>query len=263
MTIQNEIQGLRTEVLLNYLYPELMERWVANYKGTFYRNYSEDTLRIDEEEAWVTLSRDGLINLLPHGLISTEQELKGKDFKDNYQKLKQRKDRLEEMFRPFDTRRLRRSLKEEKQLAEVLENKLDTFLQEYFHVNRQEEHNKYIKQMMVLLPTVSRKRANFHAICDFLQTMLGHKVTIKTGQYNWSKRKEDAQPLVEYWVWIPGLSNEEYNTIQEQLKELCQFLQEWFMPFDTKCIIELKCGRPASLGKALTLNYNTLTDEKH
>ena len=73
MTIQNDIQGLRAEVLLNYLYPELMQRWVANCKGTFYRNYNEDAIRIDGEEGWVTLARDGMLKLLPQGLIATEQ----------------------------------------------------------------------------------------------------------------------------------------------------------------------------------------------
>lgn len=262
-TIQNDIKGLRTEVLLNYLYPELAEKWIANYKGTFYRNYSEDTIRIDDEEAWVTLSRDGMLKLLPQGLISTEHELKGKGFKGKYETVRRRKERLEELFRPFDTARLKRSLREEQELAELLENKLDNILKEYFHLDRQAEQNIYVRQMMALLPTVSRRRGNLHAICDILQTMVGHRVTMRTGVYNWSKRKEDTQPLVEYWVWVPNLRNEEYKEMQMQMEGLCMFLQEWFMPFDIKCMIELKCSRPASLGGGLTLNYNTRTDEEH
>ena len=263
MTIQNDIQGLRAEVLLNYLYPELMQRWVANCKGTFYRNYNEDAIRIDGEEGWVTLARDGMLKLLPQGLIATEQELRGKDFKGKHEPVRRRKARLEEMFRPFDSRMLRRSLRNEEKLAELLENKLDSLLETYFHLNRKEEQNVYVRQLMALLPVVNRRRGDIHALCDVLQALTGHRVTMTTGQYNHTGRKNGSQPLVEYQVWMPSLDNTAYNDKQKQMEELCLFMQEWFMPFDTKCLIELKCNRPATMGAGLTLNYNTRTDERH
>lgn len=262
-SIQDNIHEIRAEVLLNYLYPEMMERWVANCKGTFYRNYSEDIMRINEESGWVNLSRNGMLKLLPQGLITTERELKGKDFKGKYEELRRRRGRLEDMLRPFDTRMLRRGLKEEARLAELLENRLDTFLKTYFHIDRSAEKNIYIRQMMALLPMVSRRRGDIRTLCDVLQVLLGHRVTMQTGIYNWSEHRRDAQPMVEYRVWMPSLANEEYNEIQKQVEQLQQFLQEWFIPFDTKCLIELKCNRPASLGMGLTLNYNTRTDEEH
>ena len=262
-SIQDTIHGIRAEVMLNYLYPEMTERWVANCKGTFYRNYSEDIMRIDEEEGWVSLSRNGMLKLLPQGLITTECELKGKDFKSKYEELRRRESRLEDMLRPFDTRRLRRSLKEEARLAELLENKLDTFLKTFFHIDRSAEKNIYIRQMMALLPMVNRRRGDIMALCDVLYVLLGHRVTMKTGIYNWNEQRRDTQPMVEYQIWMPSLTNKEYNEIQKQVEQLQLFLQEWFIPFDTKCLIELKCNRPASLGMGLTLNYNTRTDEEH
>ena len=263
MTIQNDTQGLRAEVLLNYLYPELMQRWVANCKGTFYRNYCEDAIRIDEEGGWVTLARDGLLKMLPQGLIATEQELRGKDIKGKHEHLRQKKARLEELFRPFDSKMLRRNLRNEKILADLLENKLDTLLERYFHLNRKDEQNTYVRQLMALMLVVNRKRGDIHAMCDVLQTLTGHRATMKTGLYNHTGRKNGNQPLVEYQVWIPSLDNTAYNNIQKDMEELCQFMQEWFMPFDTKCIIELKCNRPATMGTGLILNYNTRADERH
>lgn len=262
-TIQDNIHGIRAEVLLNYLYPEMMERWVANCKGSFYHNYSEDIMGIEEQEGWVSLSRNGMLKLLPQGVFTTERELKGKDFKSKYEELRRRRGRLEDMLRPFDTRRLRRSLREEARLAELLENRLDIFLKTYFHIDRSTEKNAYIRQMMALLPMVNRRRGDIHALCDVLQVLFGHRVTMRTGIYNWSEHRRDAQPMVEYWVWMPSLANDEHNEKQKQVEQLQQFLQEWFIPFDTKFLIELKCNRPASLGMDLTLNYNTRTDEEH
>ena len=40
----NEIRQLRAEMLLNYFYPELQERWITDNKGSFYRNYNRDIL---------------------------------------------------------------------------------------------------------------------------------------------------------------------------------------------------------------------------
>ena len=56
-------------MLLNYLYPEMESQWIAIDKGTFYRNYNQDALSIDEKEKKVVLARDGFLRLLPDGLL--------------------------------------------------------------------------------------------------------------------------------------------------------------------------------------------------
>ena len=103
MIEQTNITEIKAEVLLNHLYPELADQWIVKNKGTFYRNYSEDAMRIDEESGTVSLSRDGFLRLLPQGLITTDDELKGKDFHAKYEELKLRRSQLEELFRPFDS----------------------------------------------------------------------------------------------------------------------------------------------------------------
>ena len=142
MMEQTNISELKAEVLLNHLYPELAERWIVKNEGTFYRNYSEDVMRIDEETAKVALSRDGFLRLLPQGLITSDDELKGKDFQTKYEEMKIRQSRLEELFRPLDSWKFRNSIKQEKQLSRLLEDKLDILLKEYFHVDRKEEENE-------------------------------------------------------------------------------------------------------------------------
>ena len=95
------ISALRAEVLLNHLYPEQSDSWVVTNKGTFYRNYSEDVLQLDANLSQVSLSRDGLLRLLPQGLVNTKDELKT----------------AEELFVPFDSWRFRDSLRAEEDFA--------------------------------------------------------------------------------------------------------------------------------------------------
>ena len=67
-------------MLLNYLYPEMECQWIAIDKGTFYRNYNQDALSIDEKEKKVVLARDGFLRLLPDGLLTKNDDLRGEDF---------------------------------------------------------------------------------------------------------------------------------------------------------------------------------------
>lgn len=251
------IAEIKAEVLLNHLYPELADRWIVKNKGTFYRNYSEDVMQIEEDLCRVALSRDGFLRLLPQGLIATDNELKGKDFQSNYEKLKTRKSRLEELFRPFDSWKFRKGMREENQIARLLEEKLDILLQDYFHVDRKSEENCYVKEMMVLLPRVRYLRADFGRIGDILAALLGHRVTMTMTRYDWTGRIRDAQPSVQYQVWIPDLQHEAYQAWNEKLEALREFIAEWFIPYDTKCFIEVKCDQPKVLDNRLMLNYNT------
>ena len=257
MIENTNIAEIKAEVLLNHLYPELTDRWIVENKGTFYRNYSKDVMQIEEDMCRVALSRDGFLRLLPQGLITTDDELKGKDFQSKYENLKTRKSRLEELFRPFDSWRFRKGMREEKQLARLLEEKLDILLKKYFQVDRKSEKNGYVKEMMVLLPMVKHLRADFGRIGDILAALLGYRVTVNYSRYDWTGWIRDAQPSVEYQVWIPNLQNDEFLVWNKELEALRTFVCEWFIPFDTRCFIEVKCDNPAMLEDRLTLNYNT------
>lgn len=59
MRIKRNLSQIRAEVLLNYLYPEMEDQWIAINKGTFYRNYNQDALAIEEKEGKAILARDG------------------------------------------------------------------------------------------------------------------------------------------------------------------------------------------------------------
>lgn len=235
------ISALRAEVLLNHLYPEQSDSWVVTNKGTFYRNYSEDVLQLDANLSQVSLSRDGLLRLLPQGLVSTKDELK----------------EAEELFVPFDSWRFRDSLRAEEDFAYLLENKLNIILKTYYGVDIEAETNPLIKEMMKLLPQASSIRGNFHKIGDILKALLNKRVTTHITCYNWSDKTADTQPMVCYKVWMPELTSESYKELEKNIEALKNFLVEWFIPFDTYCAIEIKAEKTTSLNNAMLLNYNT------
>ena len=63
MTNETNLYDISAEFLLNYLYPDRMDQWEVDCAGTFYRNYSEDILAIDEEKGAVRLARDSFLRL--------------------------------------------------------------------------------------------------------------------------------------------------------------------------------------------------------
>lgn len=233
------ISEIRAEVQLNHLYPEQTDNWIVRDKGTFYRNYNSDILQLEEKLSQVNLSRDGLLRLLPQGLIGPNKNF------------------LEELFTPFDSWNFRDSVRNEEDLSQLLDNKLNILLETYYGVDIVNEKNPYIKEMMKILPLVSRLRGNYYKIGDILNVILNHKVTTHISCYNWSDKVADTQPMVSYKVWIPNLTKEAYRELDTNIEALVSFLAEWFIPFDTRCVIELKTEEKASLNHTMLLNYNT------
>ena len=100
--LDNNLSEISAEMLLNYLYPDLADRWIVQAEGTFYRNYNSDLLAYDDEAAVVQLSRDSFNQLLPQGLLYRSVErgkvnseklmARGEEFLAYMEKLKGEKD---------------------------------------------------------------------------------------------------------------------------------------------------------------------------
>ena len=126
--MDTQIPDIGAEMLLNYLYPELEERWTARLEGTFYRNYSPDILSLDPETAEVSLSRDGMLKLLPQGLLSQEGDLRKGGKKSSHKDLEYRLKVLSEAFLPFDSFSFRRRMRAERSVSELVGGKLEYLL---------------------------------------------------------------------------------------------------------------------------------------
>lgn len=258
MNFEVNIPEVGAEMLLNYLYPELEERWRVRNEGTFYRNYNNDSLSISPSEAEISLARDGFLKLLPQGLISPDDELSKGDIVAKHKEIERRKRILKETFVPIDTVNFRRRLKIEKEVSEVLGKKLDYILQTYYNIDINDEQNPYIKEVAILLPYIRSRRGDFGLIKNLLMGMLDCKVNILTGRYSQTDSTKSWIPLIRYELIIEKLSNKEYNMLSQGLNGLRDFIAEWFIPAEMRCEILIKDHRESPvINNNQTLDYNT------
>lgn len=260
MNNEINIPHIRAEVLLNRLYPELEQKWRVRNMGTFYRNYTQDILFMDEETDEVELSRDGLLNLLPEGLYNRQNELKGEDMRAKFKELEQRLHLLREAFMPIDTFWFKQNLFVERQVCELLEQKLEYVLRTYFGFDLANEQDPLVKQVAVILPFVNRKRGDFGFVRQLLETLLNCEVNMEISRYSHTDSTVRWLPMVRYNVIIPDLTAEGYVEMDKSLEPLRNFIAEWLMPMEVMCRILIKeYGHPQHLDKRLVLDYNTET----
>jgi hypothetical protein len=258
MIINRNISQIRAEVLLNYLYPEMSGKWMVQGKGTFYRNYNQDVLAVYEKEDKVILSRDGFLRLLPEGLLTRDNDLRGEDFAAKYKELEWRRELLSESFAPFDTYVFRKKLDIERQASELLDQKLTYLLKEYFNFDIEAEQNDLVKEAAVILPFVSRWRGNLGLVGNILGALMHCEVETIKGRYSPIDTTRLWLPQVTYKLLIPGLTPATYQELAKSLEPLTAFLKEWLIPFDVRCVIEIKQHMvPQKPDGGMMLNYNT------
>ena len=245
-------------MLLNYLYPELEERWTARHDGTFYRNYSRDVLSLDPDTASVRLSRDSLLKLLPQGLLSQEEDLLTGDRKEKHKELERQLNLLSEAFLPFDTFSFRRQLKVERIVSQLLDSKLAWLLKSYFDYDLMAETNPYVREVAVLLPYISSRRGDFGLVRNILESLFQCPVNMEERRYSQLDSTRCWLPLMRYELLIPDLQAGEYRDMSTAIEPLTEFLSQWFMPMEVKLKIQIRQhGVPPQMGAPLMLDYNT------
>lgn len=257
MDFNNNLSEISAEMLLGYFYPELVGQWKAHHMGTFYRNYNRDVLDLYEEEHTVVLSRDGFLQLLPKGLLTTEDKAKS-DKSRTTSDQQRRISMLQDAFLPFDTYWFNKKLQVELQISDMLRSKLEYLLKEYFDFDLSAQTNFYVQQAAVLLPFVKNKRGDFHFIEELLSTLVHCKTEMTVGRYSDSDTNVSWLPKVNFNLFVKGLSAAEYRSMQSNLEPLYSFIREWLVPMEVVCYFNIKeYGWPQHVGERLTLNYNT------
>jgi len=257
LTAENlhNISEISAEMLVNYLYPELADRWTVQAEGTFYRNYNLDVLGWDADMAEIQLSRDSFIQLLPQGLLY-QAEKNGKDRKVDSEKLRSRKHLLLDMFQPFDTFAFRARLNLEREVSTLLEHRLEYILSRYFGFDLAAEENLYVREAAVLLPFVSHLRGDLFFVRDLLASLFRCEVQYTIGRYSETDNTRCWLPMVRYELIMPDLTPEQYNSLTDDLRPLCAFIGEWLLPMETKCFMQIK-WKDAELSATPVLDYNT------
>lgn len=143
-------------------------------------------------------------------------------------------------------------------MSQLLDDKVSYLLKKFYHLDLSQEQNPYIKFLSVLLPYISKLRANFGLMRDLLQTLVGCEVEMNTGRYSEKDSTRYWLPWLKYDLLIDNLTNPQYNELRQDILGLEKFITEWFMPFDVKCSLRLKQhGYPRKVEENLTLDYNT------
>ena len=258
MKIERDLYQVRAELLLNYLYPDLEKEWMVQCKGTFFRNYSQDILSLYEDEKNVSLARDGFLRLLPEGLLTKDEDLKGEDVSGKFQELEWRKELLNEAFSPFDTYIFRKKLFIERKASELLEQKLEYLLKEYFFFDLAAEKSELVKEAATILPFVSKWRGDFGFISNLLGALMECEVEMLVSRYSHLDTTICWLPQVRYNLLIPGLTSEAYKERMAELEPLVEFLKEWLIPFDVICEVKIKEHKDSrAMAVERTLDYNT------
>ena len=258
MKIERDLYQIRAELLLNYLYPDLEKEWMVQCKGTFFRNYSQDILSLYEDEKMVSLARDGFLRLLPEGLLTKDEDLKGEDVSGKFQELEWRKELLNEAFSPFDTYIFRKKLFIERKASELLEQKLEYLLKEYFFFDLAAEKSELVKEAATILPFVSKWRGDFGFISNLLGALMECEVEMSVTRYSHLDTTICWLPQVRYNLLIPGLTSKAYKERMAELEPLVEFLKEWLIPFDVMCEVKIKEHKDSrAMAVERTLDYNT------
>lgn len=258
MRKKNKIPEIRAEVLLNYLYPKAETQWLAREEGSFYRNYNYDLLSMDDETREVVMARDSFLKLLPQGMLTLHDEMNGEDAAEKFKVVKRRMQILSEAFLPIDTFFFRQELTLERQVAELLEDKMAYILRTYFGFDIEQEESPLVKKAALMLPYVSKRRGDFGFVSMLLGALMHCQVKIIEGRYSQTDTTRQWLPQVRYELLIPGLTPEEYREKNMALEPLRQFLSEWFIPVEVKCEIVIKeHGSQLQTNTRRTLGYNT------
>ena len=252
------INEISAEMLLNYLYPELGEKWKVRSAGTFYRNYNNDTLSVNLEDETVELARDGFLKLLPQGFISEEDELKKGDKKEKHKKIEKRKRLLEDSFLPIDSVAFRRKLRLEREISTLLNEKLSYLLKKYFNFEIEKEPNPYVRELAVLLPYIRRWKGDLKILKNILQSLFECEVRLLYGRWSETDSTREWIPAVRYEFIIGRLDAEEYQKMTKEMNSFIHFVKEWFIPAEMHLEMLIKDPNPKTkIRENLILDYNT------
>ena len=230
--INQNLSEARAEMLLHYLYPEMDDKWTVEHLGTFYRNFNRDLIVYDEETGEVQVARDSFTKLLPSGLLFSENSLKGKGQQSKINKLKDRQNMMHELFQPLDNVFFKRRMDIEREIASLLDTRQQYVLNTYFHYD-------------ILIRNI-------------LATLFKCEVTCTYGRYSDTDQTRSWIPEITYELIIEELTPESYEQTAKDLEELRHFMQEWFIPFDVNCVMNIKWhNQSMNESKHWMLDYNT------
>lgn len=246
-----ENQELSAELLLATYHPDI-DDWTVEYGSFFSRNYSGDLKSCDANQHQISLSRNGLYDILPEKIFFNPEELRFKESRDlaiHLSELYEEEKNIKAYFRPFDSFFFNRSLAVNNSVSRILDNKTKLMLRLLFDYDIEAETNPYVKLMAPMLLNVTDIRSDLKLIASILSSILQCKVECK-------KPRQDKLLFVIHKL---NLTRAEYLDFMEALEPLFDFVLYWFIPMEMECDYKVKdYEQPFILSdQALVLDYNT------
>lgn len=245
-------QELSAEMLLSVYYPEIKE-WTANYGGFFSRNYSPDLKDCDAASRTVSVSRNGLYDVLPEMMFFDPDELRNMEnraYARRVAELNEEKKNIQQYFLPFDSYFFNRSLNVRINVNRLVDDKLELLLKLLFDYDIRVEKNPYVCLLAPLLLQVTELRGNFDRLAVILSAIVECQVDYEM----------PTQDRLVITVHKRNLDSKGYAEFMQLLKPLFTFFQEWFVPMEMDCEYQVKdYQQPFILSgdRPLVLDYNT------
>lgn len=245
----SDLREIKAETIVSLLDLPVFAVQTKEKGGTFYRNYSSDLIEYDRNTNTITLSQDGIYNLLPEGLFFNEDELKSsKNFKVSSARIKEKKKEINHFFQPFDTEYFKLSVALEKQINKLTEKGNEILLDLFFDTTADKKTQYAASLQQFLLPHSSHIKGNEHAIRNVLKSLL-HAKKIELIETDYCNKR--------FIIHIPNLSKEEYVQKVKQISDIFEILEEYFLPFNINYDFRLKDREQKFiLGEDLILDYN-------
>lgn len=251
-TIDPSFEELSAELLLSVFFPDIKE-WTVNYGSFFSRNYSGDLKSCDPNAKTISISRNGIYDILPEKLFFDPEELRNRDSRDFAQRVNEiyeEERSIQKYFQPFDSFYFNRSLNIHLNVQRLLDEKPALLLKLLYNYDLQAETNPYVRIMAPLLLNITQLRGDFDCLAQMLAEVIGCQVDYVF----------PTQEIIQFTVHKRGMGQKEYLAFINDLRPLFSFIGEWFIPMQMDCVFKVKDYRQSfvlSEEKPLVLDYNT------
>jgi len=245
-------EDLLAELLLSVYFPNV-KTWNASYGSFFSRNYSGDLRSVDANMYTVSLSRNGLYDILPEKMFFDVEELRfleSRDLAQRIDEIYEEEKNIKDYFKPLDSFFFNQSCKFHNTAGQLVDNKVNWLLKLLFDYDIEAETNPYVKQMAPLLLHATEIRANLELISQILSEILGCKVDFQVNH------QDEVLFVVHKW----NLNSTEFHAFVKDIKPLFDFVTYWFISMEMDCIYKVKdYHQPFILSseRPLVLDYNT------
>lgn len=229
--------NLKAEIIASQLYERgvssenLMIHMNSSFNRPFRRDVEKAQLGIDQEWEQLTLllSRNGIYDLLPEGVVHERSEGNGKENIQHLIQLHQKQKREEKearlFFKPFENELFAILVKIEQQEADLLKNQdhqFQNFLIRFWDIDLDLTESQ--KQFLLkVAPLAYQVKGNIPKICKILQVFLAKPVSYK--RVNLCVVSDVAKKNKEIILgknFIVGNSTEELPSIQFQIEDVME-----------------------------------------